>query len=57
MENVKLLKDRVTQADQHYRAAIAHSRECNNKFRKLDCDLNTLRPILMRLQWQKDQYT
>ena len=57
MDNVKLLGDRITSAENSHRQAIIQQRECNNVFRALDRDLNTLRPELMRLQWEKDQYT
>ena len=57
MDNVRLLGDRVTQAENLHRLALKHVRECNNQFRGLDKELNTMRPELMRLQWEKDQYT
>ena len=57
LDNGKLLGDRLALAESHHRQALNDMRDCNNKFRALDRDLNTLRPDLMRLQWEKDQYT
>ena len=57
MDNGKLLGKRLEQAEASHRKAMSDMMECNNRFRALDRDLNTLRPDLMRLQWEKDQYT
>jgi phosphoinositide-3-kinase regulatory subunit len=56
MDNVKLLSERLSQAEHQHRLAFQASRDCNNRFRAIDRDLNTLRPLLMKLQWQKEQY-
>ncbi|XP_019854198.1 PREDICTED: phosphatidylinositol 3-kinase regulatory subunit gamma-like [Amphimedon queenslandica] len=57
MDNGKELGKRLEQAEACHRKALSDMRDCNNRFRALDRDLNTLRPDLMRLQWEKDQYT
>ena len=57
MENVRLLGDRVTQSEESHRHSLKLVRECNTNFRNIDKHLNAMRPDLMRLQWEKDQYT
>ena len=57
IENVRLLGEKVQIAETLHKAALRHVKDSNDTFRALDRDLNTLRPELMRLQWEKDQYT
>uniref|UniRef100_A0A1X7VM49 SH2 domain-containing protein n=1 Tax=Amphimedon queenslandica TaxID=400682 RepID=A0A1X7VM49_AMPQE len=57
MENAKLLSHKITVAESSHKTSLQQLRDCNSKFRALDRDLNVLRPELMRLQWEKDQYT
>ncbi len=57
MENVRLLGDRVGQSEESHRQSLMLVRECNTNFRNIDKHLNAMRPDLMRLQWEKDQYT
>lgn len=57
MDNVRLIGDKVNQAESLHKMALMHVRECNTEFRNIDKQLNGMRPDLMRLQWEKDQYT
>lgn len=57
MDNVRLLGEKVNQAENLHRMSLMHVRECNTEFRNIDKQLNAMRPDLMRLQWEKDQYT
>ena len=57
MDNVKVLGDKVAQAEHLHKMAMTEKREINNAFRSVDRDLNALRPELMRLQSEKEQYT
>ena len=57
IDNARLLDEKVQIAETLHRAALRHVKESNDTFRALDRNLNTLRPELMRLQWEKDQYT
>ena len=56
MENGKVLGDKLQQAERYHKMALQNMMDCNKNFRALDRDLNSIRPILMRLQWEKDQY-
>ena len=57
VEKIRLLGENVQIAETLHKAALRHVKESNDTFRALGRDLNTLRPELMRLQWEKDQYT
>ena len=54
---IRLLGDNVEITNIVYRAAVRHVIESNDTLTALDRDLNTLRPELMRLEGEKDQYT
>lgn len=57
IDNVRLLGEKVGQAEQYHRMSLKHVRDCNLEFRNIDRQLNAMRPDLMRLQWDKDQCT
>jgi hypothetical protein len=57
MENAKLLGQRKNDAEKNIVQASKHHREINVEYRTMDKDINTVRPQLMKLQRQKDEYT
>ena len=56
MQNAKLLGKRLQEATKTLQQAGRHFNEVNMEFRTMDKDINTIRPELMRLQWEKEQY-
>ncbi len=57
LENAKILGERVQEATRQLNMVQKQLREANTEFRTLDRDINTVRPELMKLQWEKEQYT
>ena len=57
MENAKLLGQRRINAEKNMQQAIRHNRETTVEYRTMDKDINTVRPQLMKLQRNKDEYT
>ena len=57
MNNAKLIASRIREAQKSLQQAGRNFAEVNMAFRTMDKDINTIRPELMRLQWEKEQYT
>ena len=56
MENVKATDRRVKEAREKLAGAGKAFSHINVQFRTMDKDINTVRPELMKLQWEKEQY-
>ena len=57
IENAKLIGEKLQEATRNHppmQRTVAH---INMEFRTMDKDINTVRPLLMKLQREKDQYT
>ena len=57
MANGKLLGERLREFQKLHDVSLRSYREVNMEFRTMDKDINTVRPELMKLQWEKRQYT
>lgn len=57
MANGKLLGERLREFQKLHDVSLRSYREVNMEFRTMDKDINTVRPELMKLQWEKKQYT
>lgn len=57
MTNGKLLGERLREFQKLHDLSLRSYREVNMEFRTMDKDINTVRPELMKLQWEKKQYT
>ena len=57
MENAKLLGKKDQEAQKAVLQASRMFAQVNMEFRTMDKDINTVRPLLMKLQREKDQYT
>ena len=57
MDNFKLLGQKKLEAEKNFKQAACHLQEKNIEFRTIDKDINTIRPRLMKLQRNKDEYT
>ncbi len=57
MENARLIGQRKLEAEKNLGQAIRHLQEINVEFRTMDKDINTIRPQLMKLQRNKEDYT
>ena len=56
MANGKLLGERLREFQKLHDKSLRTHREVNMVFRTMDKDINTVRPELMKLQWEKTQY-
>ena len=56
MTNGKLLGERLREFQKLHDKNLRTHREMNMIFRTMDKDINTVRPELMKLQWEKTQY-
>lgn len=57
MENARLIGQKKQEAQKNLNQAVRHMQEVNVEFRTMDKDINTVRPLLMKLQRNKDEYT
>lgn len=57
MENAKVLGQRRVDAEKNLNQATRHVRIKTTEYRTMDKDINTVRPVLMKLQRSKDDYT
>lgn len=57
LENARLLGERVQESQKAAELSRRKLHEANIEFRTMDRDINTIRPELMKLQWEKEQYT
>lgn len=57
MDNARQLGQRKQDAEKNLNQAIRHMRETTVEYRTMDKDINTVRPQLMKLQRNKDDYT
>ena len=57
MDNAKLLGQRRVDAEKNLSQATRHVRVTTTEYRTMDKDINTVRPQLMKLQRNKDDYT
>jgi len=56
MANAKVVGERLMEFQKLYDLSLRHLMETNMEFRTMDKDINTMRPELMKLQWEKEQY-
>ena len=56
MTNARLLGERLREFQKLHDKSLRTDREVNMVFRTMDKDINTVRPELMKLQWEKTQY-
>ena len=56
MTNAKAVGERLMEFQKLYNLSLRHLNQTNMEFRTMDKDINTMRPELMRLQWEKEQY-
>ena len=56
LENARLLGERVIESQKAADLSRRRLHEANIEFRTMDRDINTIRPELMKLQWEKEQY-
>ena len=57
VQSVKLLMEKLVKAEDCHRQAVKILSMYNNYFSEIDQKVNTSRPILMKLQQEKDHYT
>ena len=57
MENAKLLGEKLQDANKIIPKVQRNFALINMEFRTMDKDINTVRPLLMKLQREKDQHT
>ena len=57
MDCMKELRDKIQYAEYKYQEAVVALKDCNNRFSVIDRQLNMIRPKVLRLQKDKDQYT
>ena len=57
MDNARVLFLKKQEAQLNLTQAVRHLQEVNIEFRTMDKDINTVRPLLMKLQRNKDEYT
>ena len=57
MENAKMLGDKLNEANRAVMTVQRQFAQVNVEFRTMDKDINTVRPLLMKLQREKDQLT
>ena len=57
MENAKILGDKLHEATKAVTMVQRKFAQVNIEFRTMDKDINTVRPLLMKLQREKDQLT
>ena len=54
---MKLLQSKITAVKNILEVAVQHCKESQIKFRQIEKEMNTLKPDLIRLQYEKDLYT
>ena len=54
---MKLLQSKITDVKNILEVAVQHCKEAQIKFRQIEKEINTLKPELIRLQYEKDLYT
>ena len=57
MVNRKLLGERLREFQKLHDVSLRSYRKVKMEFRTMDIDINMVRPELMKLQWEKKQYT
>ena len=57
MENAKMLGDKLNEANKAVITVQRQFAQVNIEFRTMDKDINTVRPLLMKLQREKEQLT
>ena len=57
IENSKLIGVKLQEANRNHPQLQKKCNQINVEFRTMDKDINTVRPLLMKLQREKDQYT
>ena len=57
MKNAKALGEKLQEANRACGPLARTHAEINMQFRTMDKDINTVRPLLMKLQREKDEYT
>ena len=57
MKNAKALGEKLQEATKSSGKVVREYSQINMQFRTMDKDINTVRPLLMKLQREKDQYT
>lgn len=57
MKNAKVLAERLQEAKANVPLLQKRLAHANIEFRTLDKDINTVRPLLMKLKREKDHYT
>ena len=57
MDNAKLIGFKKNEVQKNLSQAVRYLQEINIEFRTMDRDINTVRPQLMKLQRNKDEYT
>ena len=57
MNNAKALGEKLQEATKYSIKVGREYTQINMQFRTMDKDINTVRPLLMKLQREKDQFT
>ena len=57
MNNAKALGEKLQDANKASNMLAREFSQINMEFRTMDKDINTVRPLLMKLQREKDQFT